>query len=328
MLKYLDVDSGYISWKIDLDFPEKILLKSIKGHYILNPYKFSNAYFASGFIIGTPTLLGKNCHITTKGLLLAYESQNEITAAVLYDQLTELLRYIRFESKQVEIQPFSAISSIGWGTAIEKGIRDIPKVLTMGIRSTYYHKMVTINHLTEADRNIFRKKTIPVFEEILLDAYNASIYNEYNKVLLFSAIAVESLLGNTYHRIYERKRRLKKGNADLRIKTFNGTTKDPVWEYLAERTDFKKLLHTAPLYLINRSILLEDESLYRRLIKLYNTRNKIVHWGAPLVHNEDQLLPLNSDGASQSLDIAISVFNWLGIDRYNFIREKGFVKLK
>ncbi len=123
---------------------------------------------------------------------------------------------------------------------------------------------------------------IPVYEEMLLEAHKAHFENEYNKAILFSVIATEALLANTYDKIYAKEKLKNNKNKNLRlIQNPNGTFKDPVLNILLDRTEFKKLLHEIPLYLMRKSMLLEKENIYKNSLKMYNTRNKIVHWGAP-----------------------------------------------
>jgi hypothetical protein len=133
--------------------------------------------------------------------------------------------------------------------------------------------MVTWRDVMSTDKRICLKKDIPVYEEMLLEAYKANLDHEYNKTILFSIIAVESLLAHTFDKQYELEKNKRNYRKGMRIIENNdGSRKDPILKsLLTDRTDFKKLLHEIPLYLLKRSILIENQILYNNLLKLYNT---------------------------------------------------------
>ena len=84
--------------------------------------------------------------------------------------------------------------------------------------------------------------------------------------------------------------------------------KDPVYFYIFQitRTEFRPLLHEAPLYVLGRSLLVESESLYQQAIRLYRTRNQIVHRGEILDGPEDVFEFSRSDaiaGVQTALDV-------------------------
>jgi hypothetical protein len=94
-----------------------------------------------------------------------------------------------------------------------------------------------------------------------------------------------------------------------------GEKKDPIFELLQEnRWQFKNKLHQHFLYLFNRSLLVENKTLYDNLISLYETRNKIVHQGYIDGPNKRKLLALDRFGSGSAIDLTISLFSWLGDD--------------
>ena len=328
MTKFLLINSTSINCKISTCSPNKYSLKSLKNYRLLNPYSFYDEYSKQNFIQGHTSEIKQNVHLNITGFILEYYGKDEIDYDLLFKYLFSFLNYLRFESKQVSIHPSVGIYAV---TTVDKIIETrgaIDKISQMAIKTTHYKTMVTWANVIDADVKLFKQLALPVYEEMLLEAFNSYALNEYNKVLLFSTIAIESLLAQSYDGIYEKEKKKLNHNRKLRMVKYNTSTiKDPIWKTLMDRTDFKKLLHEAPLYLFNKSILLENEILYNNLIKLYNTRNKIVHWGAPIFHDPDKLIPLDSQGADLSIKMAIDVFNWVGIHNYNYILEKGFTML-
>lgn len=320
-----------ITWNIHEEAPAKYNFKFLPDYRFISPYKFSKAYKSLNLLRSAPILINQSCQMYTTGIILEYiGSDAKPPFESIFEKLSLFLKYLRFESKQTTISPSAGIFSIHFEKKLKKGLAsDIGSVPMMSMNPRSFYTMVKWSDVVNADHKLNKKIDLPVFEEMLLEAYSSWGNHEYNKVLLFATIAIESLLAHSYDKIYEKERSRSKPRSSLRMaKGAMGHTKDPIWKALMDRTDFKKLLHEAPLYLINKSILLENETLYKDLVKLYNTRNKIVHWGAPIAHSPDHLIELNSTGAFAALKMAIAVFNWIGIDDYNFMLENKFVDLK
>jgi hypothetical protein len=53
--------------------------------------------------------------------------------------------------------------------------------------------------------------------------------------------------------------------------------KDPIYDLLEKSDSFSQLLYLRCLYVLGRTITLERPTLHRDLLKLYGTRNKLVH---------------------------------------------------
>jgi len=320
-----------INWNIHEDAPEKYKLKFLPDFRFVNPYKFSKAYKNLMLLRNNPILINRSCQLHTSGLILEYVGKDaKPQFESIFEKISQFLKYLRFESRQTSINPSAGIYSIHFEGQLEKGLADdINQVDMMATHPRHYLTMVKWINVVNADQKLSKEINLPVFEEMLLEAYSSWGNHEYNKVLLFSTIATESLLAHTYDKIYEIEKTKARPKNTLRMaKGAMGHVKDPIWKALMDRTDFKKLLHEAPLYLINKSILLENEALYKDLIKLYNTRNKIVHLGAPVVHSPDHFIELNSKGAFAALKMAIAVFNWVGNFDYDFMVEEKFISLK
>ncbi|MCW3053169.1 MAG: hypothetical protein JWN14_2339, partial [Chthonomonadales bacterium] len=88
------------------------------------------------------------------------------------------------------------------------------------------------------------------------------------------------------------------------------TSFDPIFGLLNERANFGFYLHERPLYLLKRSLLLENEALYNRAVALYSARNKIGHEGVISAASDNPYKNAGSDEAELAMDIGMAVINW------------------
>jgi hypothetical protein len=145
----------------------------------------------------------------------------------------------------------------------------------------------------------------------MLDALLAAIDQDFRKALLYGAIAVESLAST---RLAEEYARVLAG-ADQRfrvidIRTAKGIVrKDPIYESLG-KDKFSRMLHERPLYLLGRSLSVEDEPTFTKAQKLYTTRNKLGHVGE--VPAGADTFEVSEDGVRAGLQTAIKVLKWFG----------------
>lgn len=318
MIQYHVIHGPIIRWKIRLDSSSSIVLKSLAAFSILNPYKFSKEYRAKKILIEIkPFCINGECFLTTSGIILR-NKVNENIEDDLFDKLKEFFRYLRYESKQAEIQVNNAAGSILSYDKISMGTIPVQNVTGMTERSIYFFSNLSWQMVNKADRRLSNREIIPIYEEIFLEAIRGKMDREYNKVILFSVIALESLLAHKYKGGVTLDKNKNPKRKDFKInKNFGESYKDPVLKSLLDANRFKMLLHEIPLYLYNKSILVENKVLYDKLVKLYNTRNKIVHWGAPLEIDTEKMYPVNEKSAEIAINSANEVFNWVGIDRYN-----------
>lgn len=330
MTRYLAISGPRIRWRINQNDPGTYKLTSLDNFTFINPYKFSKEYQRQKLLIGTRhTVINGECHSYTTGIILRTTNIKREDYEKLFLELSDFFRHLRYYSMQVEIQSNKSVSSITTYEKITKGVVNFDKPTKMTMAGDYYFRSVTWGTIKNADKNLSKKREIPVYEEMLLEAKKGMIDHEYNKVILFSVIAVESLLAHTYYNAYEKEKKRKQKRKDLRIiKNHDGNFKDPILKSLLEGTDFKKLLHEIPLYLYKKSILTENQLLYSNILKLYMTRNKIVHWGAPLEFGDSKMFNINEASAEIALKSAVDVFNWIGINRYNELLKSKFVSLE
>ncbi len=86
------------------------------------------------------------------------------------------------------------------------------------------------------------------------------------------------------------------------------------------------MLHEAPLYVLGRSLLVESESLYQQAIRLYRTRNQIVHRGEILDGPEDVFEFSRSD-AIAGVQTALDVCGWFGLKEQYDLPGTGHIVL-
>jgi hypothetical protein len=115
---------------------------------------------------------------------------------------------------------------------------------------------------------------------VMLDALLAAVDHDFRMALLYGAIAVESLattLADAYDRVLatnDKRFRV----VEVPVSGGRNARKDPIYESLGE-DNFSRMLHERPLYLLDRSLLVEDAATFTKAKKLYTTRNKLAHVG-------------------------------------------------
>ncbi len=171
----------------------------------------------------------------------------------------------------------------------------------------------------------------PVYDGVFLDAVRSHSSHDYRASILYSAIALESaaalVLDNQFETVIK-----PSGAKDWRVISRpigggNAVRKDPIWELLRRREDANSLLHECALYVLGKSLLVDDEALFQRVQCLRATRNKIVHEGEPPDSPSNQYLPLDASGSSDALNCVEHVFRWLGVGRDYCLHEHGLVEL-
>jgi len=186
-----------------------------------------------------------------------------------------------------------------------------------GISRYRFDTAITWQHVESADQLICNKN-LPLYSTLLLDAISAIVFGDYRRAILYAAISVETMARVRQDEEYNLL--LQEGDTPgmLRLvscKQRDGShvTKDPIYEYFESKLEFKILLHERSLYILKRSLLIEDESLYHHAMKLYKTRNKIVHQGDLPSGDETAYFPVNKTGALEAINCAISLFKWFGV---------------
>ena len=329
--KYIVISGGNINWRVRTDSPKIIRFKSNKEVALVNPMYYHSKKW-QGQIANLQRFINVNdeYHIVTKGLIFK-KYVEEIDPMKFIEFLRELIYHVRIISKQAALNPnnFFHAYSVFEIDDLEKNA-EVQETEGMMIRGDYYSTMVTWEMIKEADNRMRKNYQTPIYIEILTDAYNGLINHEYRKTILYSSIAIESMLAIKLDEDYEKI--IKKGKKTAyrisKFTTANGEVlKDPIYQRLKEKTNFSFLLHERPLYIWKRSVLLENENLYNAAKQLYSTRNKIVHWGEP-DSTISNLLKIDDEGANQAFSIARKLFKWAGVDEFDSILLFELIELK
>jgi hypothetical protein len=158
----------------------------------------------------------------------------------------------------------------------------------------------------------------PTHEVILLDAFAAYRADDDRSAILYAAISAETVFGFVIGKEYKR---LKSSHDDERFRFIQLTQagavlvhKDPVYERLSRgsRLDFHVLIHELALYVLRRSLLVENELLYKNAKRLHSTRNKIVHSSELGDKGSGDPFPIDKIGSITALETAVALFSWLG----------------
>lgn len=172
---------------------------------------------------------------------------------------------------------------------------------------------------------------VPIFDTLFLDAISAHAAHDYRKSILYSAIALESAVAMVLDEQYEIKVKpfaaIDWRMIELPIAGGKMARKDPIWELLKKREDANSLLHEGALYILGRSLLVENQDLFQLVQRLRATRNKIVHHGEPPEPHTGQYLSIDGNGSSDALNCSNEVFAWLGVGQEYKLHAQGFVSL-
>lgn len=317
------VNTSRMHWKIANSAKSKQELRYWPGVTILNPYHYSLAYNNQGFIDYPPSRTGVHNYITAKGLLLEVETKYGYTPTDPFHKLPILFRHLRYDSLQSQISINNNIGMVFFLNQDEilPGKLKIETRPEIYYHSHFYNTLLTWKHVLQAENRIFQSTVLPVYEEVVVDAFDAYRDREFSKTILFSTIAIESMLASRYDAIQKRKSEKKRDS-----KNTSSSSDDPIYKTLKDGP-FKRLLHEVPLYLLGRSIMIEEKKLYQGLLKLYNTRNKIVHLGAPADTGNDKVLSINEEGARVAFSLLLDTFNWMKIQRFDVLRTNKHIKI-
>ncbi len=283
-------------------------------------------------------MLGDSVLIQTDMLLFSSpETFKDSTEAEEFAQyLRTFAGNLRHASKQVEVNGefvFTTNHSVEQ-QVLEGTIPSFPSASPGAIyfKKYYIDTAITWKEVERADMTL-ANNSLPVFGTLFLDAIQAFIERDYRRTILYSAIAIETLAATKLDEIYKSLLDAGDPSGTLRIVSIprSGNTtikKDPIYTALSDTDKFSYLLHEMPLYLLRRSILIENEALYQKALKLYRTRNKIVHRGELPLAGENNFFKVNESDAKEALNCAKGVIKWFSITDDYIIPERGFIVAK
>lgn len=323
-------------WKISKNDPPYTELKSVEGWSVVNPLCYSELMHL-GELFTVPvrqvTMLDDTTVLVeTKGILfttpLFSDTDNSWTNSVV-EYINSFFKHLRHATKQADIARDIVEMSIG------TDLLSVPPVVfpastqkpNIVIKAYIVDTAITWQSIKVADATL-SSNTLSVFGVLLLDAILALMESDYRRSILYAAIAAETMASTVLEETYTALVNNGDPTDTIRLVALppKGGIKDPIYEYLSSKSDFVQLIHQLPLYLLRRSLLVEDEKLYQNARKLYATRNKIVHRGELANDETSSYLPISETGAREAIECAIGLFRWFGVSEGYIVPKRAFYK--
>ena len=325
-------------WKIEPDDPPLFPLPQTSSWQLVNPILYSQ--FPPSEKSTGPLEIRPGTWITASREIIIAISDDEIVLAPdsqfnpdsVIELIAGLLWRLRHLSGQATLPRSETFESV-WPLGLDHIPAFVPPLAPGrgAIQSFMFHTAITSEHIYLAANHgdVFDP---PTHEGLFLDAIEAYREYDYRKTILFAAMSTEVAFGfkidNTYKKILAE-------HADERFRVIkrhlggaNKVYKDPIYEKLRARADFKTLINELALYVLCRSLISEKEDLYHRALRVYSTRNQLAHAGVLDENKADKAYSLDKKGAMSVLKTAIELFSWLG-ERADFsLPTFGFVSSK
>ena len=302
-----------LTWRLPKETPKEVPITAFPGWYLLSPLAYGDQDAASlRHLIQLPS--GEyffHSHILR--LRFAHGKAPERNIPKLTKTLLVRLRYL---ARQFDISPH--VASFGERAITgEDTILKTQDVKGLQVRDYAIPTAITLENLQEV-ASLPANFIVPVHAEVMLDALNAHVDMDFRRSILYGAIAMEAFASERAQNEYEAALAGQPEKAPIRIgrytvkegKDTKEVKKDAVLQCLMQGDQFSRFLHEIPQYLLGRSLLLDAQSKYQAALRLYKTRNKIVHKGnAP---EQDEFFPLTFKGSINALQAASDVLSWLG----------------
>lgn len=292
---------GEIWWRVEVGTPALIPGAHLGPYGIVNPAAYQLLGDHPEIDSSWPPFVHRGQRVLrTKELLLAVEGTADATQIredfALAVQFLTRLRYLSRQAKLAN--DVVARSGPIDGSALNRHPIPPPFEIKAHLREHVLDWAATEDDIREATWTI--AEAVPAHHGLLLDAQEAAIDKDHRTAILLAAMAAETLAGTV---------------ADVAQAHKDGTQclDDPVFKFLRARAKFANLLHEVDLYCRGCSLLATNEKLYQRALRLYQTRNKIVHEGLP--PEKDSFLSLTSEGAAEAIGTTRALFQWFGETR-------------
>ena len=337
----ITISTNTILFKVCAEDSKYNPLKSLPGWCFINPLLFNQANNLSldtkdYHILG---MKGDCAYIRSRRIFLAYDD-GEYTGTPNIDAIPETVEIDRFLQKLRYVCKNENIpTKLYGGDIIHQPVffLDLPEpdmpIARKSDRSRGYilrnaiDKAITWTRVLQADA-LPQDFEPPIYDGLLLDAISAYHSKDFRRAILFAAMSIEVAVSSTLDSIYEQDKIAGGTNLNLRTNKIRRPKraelfKDPVYELLTSTgNSFNQLLHERCLYVLRKSLQFENENTYQLAIKVYKTRNKIVHYGYTPKISGEELVPINKSGAEASIDCAYHIIHWLGIsEQYPYIGE-------
>jgi hypothetical protein len=311
--------AGRISWKLNEDDPPLFPLGTTTAWSLLNPLLYSRLHqpISNHFEHFAP----HRYYGLTSGIVLATDNDAAIEAHKSGRPGEDLLIA---ESLRTRLRHLARQATIPTSEPLVHGYFEMDKLPTFQagilapegytVQRYWFATAITAEHLRAAALSL--EAVSPTHELLLLDAIAAHRGSDYRKAVLYAAMSAEVVFGTVIDEAYQQI--VASGN-DPRFRIIvlplaggKSIQKDPIYEKLRARSDFNALIHELALYILGRSLLMEDQGLYQSAKRLYHTRNKLAHIGELPEDDANPLYTLDSKGALAAIATSVLLLKWLG----------------
>lgn len=148
-------------------------------------------------------------------------------------------------------------------------------------------------------------------------AIDSYFENDYTNTFLYCGMTCEVALGLSCDIAYnEAMLNYKEGKSQnlriIEVTTASGVSyKDPIYDTL-RNAGFSSKLKNLVLYAKNKSLMVDDDRLFKSIDKIYSTRNKIVHVGS--TKESDKAYEINAENALEAIERVNKFIEWLGLE--------------
>lgn len=322
---YLQLDEP-ISWLIQKELPKTIPLKTVPGWSLISPYIYPYFKTADPTRVLSATFVNNGHVFIERELYFCLPDKH--SADNFFDEentikqrLDLLFRHLRIESRQESMRSLLspvAISPFELKTLPKANLPKVDKKRSGMVNSRFANCAITLKQLRTADRLAAQGVVPNASDEIMIDAIRAYHQSDWTKAILYSAIAMETFVGEQIDLLFESAATASRPPQHLRLRSIrvskNKTLlKDGVFSFLREKGKFDTMINELSDYLLRKSLKANDSELYRRATVLYKSRNRIAHDGAS--QSNTGLLAVDHKGAKEAIDTATAVCRWYGSKR-------------
>ncbi len=314
---------GTLWWRLEENSAEVFPFKHRPGWSVINPLLYENLNAVDGearFSVYHGPRQDTSTVVVASNLFCMETPYTEFAEAeeFLFEQLPLLLHQLRFVSKNANCPRGWKVASIRQIDPADLGSPVFPMERKSGAIVGVDIRELLTTEVLEAFVELESEFRAPIHSVMLLDAIEAFQDSDFKKCLLYAAISAESGAASLLDNNYQTALADPEPSRTLRISdqaTSSGTTRrlDPVFEALSATHStgkMRRLLHELPLYLLGKSLLLEDDCLFNSLISLYKTRNEIAHLGGETI-DHDFWAP-NKRACLDALESVAKLFRWYG----------------
>jgi len=324
MLMLEVVFDGSIEWAIRADDPSCFGLSSLPGHSLLNPalYPRIAEIGVMGGLSAKATFIdhGDFYFVSNAFVLVIDEDastfQSTAESAIHWEgRLSALTSHLRFASKQAPLK--ARLKSFGPRCLCCLPPLELPEE-GEGCVTASWHLRTAIRkeHILYAGQQSLDASP-PSYTTLLLDAIDSLANGEYVNAFLLGAISMDHLsrvkateaLASAFGAGSDRCLALDFPASTTPESRTERT--DELFNLLLRERRFKQLLHSVPLALTGRSLLRDNKGLYDKVLRIYETRNRVVHKDLGF---KQEFLPrfFGWDEAIETVRCAIQLAGWFG----------------